>query len=77
MMILPCTIGASLNNADTNEDFPAPVLPTIPTYNIKIILKHLHAFHKPACIIFIYLFTFSPAFIAQVIFFSIIGPPVE
>lgn len=33
------SLTANLNNAPINDDFPAPVLPTIPTYKNNIIMK--------------------------------------
>jgi hypothetical protein len=39
MTILPPAASINRNNATVSDDFPAPVLPTIPTYNTQKITK--------------------------------------
>lgn len=55
MMILPSLI-ANLNNAEIKDDFPAPVLPTIPTLKNKLVFSSRYSFYIVSYLFFIVLF---------------------
>jgi len=55
MMIFPSLI-ANLNNAPINDDFPAPVLPTIPTLKNKLIISSRCLFYIDSYLFWFVLF---------------------